>query len=934
MYTEYSELSLVVSGDPVRTINNDGTHKYREGTDGNDRFISKIGDTMEGRRGDDTYNIWHENFSIIERPGEGVDTVVALFAGSIILPDNVENLILSGKGMVAGTGNALDNVIWAGETGATLDGRQGDDVLVGGAGADVFKVASGNGSDAILNFQVGRDVITLEGYGLTSFAHLVSLGQQVGDDVVFTFANQERLVVTDVSMGDLNSFDFGFAVDKPPVDEGQTYMDGHRRAQNWNGWYIINNSYGVGSLKPGIDFNIDATFDKYDATGGTTFTWTMPYTTQKGSPILAYPEVAFGVPPKGANEYNPGDKAAVFPVQVSDLVSLTADFDVDWTGNAAGFNVAYDIWLTSEPFGDRSTITAEVMVWVHKGEVEVFAPVVGTYQDGDVTYTIYHKGTYIALVADRDVRSGVLDVTDILDTLASLGIVSRNDYLAAIELGAEVVSGVGSLTINNLDLTVKSRGEDGSVIVKEVTGSGQNVYVETPDTQTPDPVPEMPHPIGETPDDPIVETPDPVEEAPDPIGETPGPITETPAPPVEETSPPPPPSLLQTLFVNGTSKLTNAEGLVVGKTVTVVEPEVVTERFYSDKGALLSFDRIVATGNGDISRRHFSTKGVFAGAEVEQAAGANGSVNTLYYDALWKLTGAQNTLVKANGDTQILHYDASWTLMGADVVIERADGRVATQHYSSSWTYLGQEVKVIEPNGAISIQHYDATHKFVGQDSTFIRADGSTATYHYDAAWQKVGFDVARAGSDGVVTTLVHDGGGTLLSTEYAGTTGADTIRGSSGPNVFKGGLGSDTLHGGAGADAFVFDTAIGRGDVDTIRGFSSGQDKIVLDQEVFADVSPGVLSEDAFHVGAQAQDAADRIIYNEQTGSLFYDADGTGAEQAIEFARLDPNTALKASDIVAVLGDQGIWDAIGSGRPGEWFELGFELVNQNFTIA
>jgi Ca2+-binding RTX toxin-like protein len=62
-----------------------------------------------------------------------------------------------------------------------------------------------------------------------------------------------------------------------------------------------------------------------------------------------------------------------------------------------------------------------------------------------------------------------------------------------------------------------------------------------------------------------------------------------------------------------------------------------------------------------------------------------------------------------------------------------------------------------------------------------------------------------------------------------------------------------------------------------------------------------GALDASAFRVGASAGDADDRLVYNFQTGALFYDEDGTGTEAAIKIALLDPHLALNASDFVVI---------------------------------
>jgi Ca2+-binding RTX toxin-like protein len=60
------------------------------------------------------------------------------------------------------------------------------------------------------------------------------------------------------------------------------------------------------------------------------------------------------------------------------------------------------------------------------------------------------------------------------------------------------------------------------------------------------------------------------------------------------------------------------------------------------------------------------------------------------------------------------------------------------------------------------------------------------------------------------------------------------------------------------------------------------------LDDNIFAALgSPGALAAGAFKAGAAATDADDRIIFNNATGALLYDADGVGGTAAVQFATL-----------------------------------------------
>jgi serralysin len=100
----------------------------------------------------------------------------------------------------------------------------------------------------------------------------------------------------------------------------------------------------------------------------------------------------------------------------------------------------------------------------------------------------------------------------------------------------------------------------------------------------------------------------------------------------------------------------------------------------------------------------------------------------------------------------------------------------------------------------------------------------------------------------------------------------------------------------------FAFTSALGAGNVDVIFGFEHGVDKIALDDAIFTAIGGlGALNANAFVVGSAAADASDRVIYNSLTGQLFYDADGTGAGAAIQFATLSPGLTITASDFTVI---------------------------------
>jgi Ca2+-binding RTX toxin-like protein len=110
---------------------------------------------------------------------------------------------------------------------------------------------------------------------------------------------------------------------------------------------------------------------------------------------------------------------------------------------------------------------------------------------------------------------------------------------------------------------------------------------------------------------------------------------------------------------------------------------------------------------------------------------------------------------------------------------------------------------------------------------------------------------------------------------------------------------GNDILMGGAGSDQFRFNTRPGSGNVDRITDFTAGEDVIRLARYAFTgfENERAPLGADAFRLGTAAADESDRILYHQETGRLFYDADGIGAVAALHFATVTPGTPLTHGD-------------------------------------
>jgi hypothetical protein len=145
------------------------------------------------------------------------------------------------------------------------------------------------------------------------------------------------------------------------------------------------------------------------------------------------------------------------------------------------------------------------------------------------------------------------------------------------------------------------------------------------------------------------------------------------------------------------------------------------------------------------------------------------------------------------------------------------------------------------------------------------------------------------------------NGTGNNLANTIIGNGAANVLSGGLGNDALNGGLGKDTLAGGAGADKFYFNTALSAANVDRITDFSAPQDTIMLENAIFKGLAAGTLAASAFVKNATglAADANDRIIYETDTGKLFYDSNGSAAGGSTHFATLNPNLALTHADFI-----------------------------------
>ncbi|NHF73490.1 M10 family metallopeptidase C-terminal domain-containing protein [Paracoccus xiamenensis] len=264
-------------------------------------------------------------------------------------------------------------------------------------------------------------------------------------------------------------------------------------------------------------------------------------------------------------------------------------------------------------------------------------------------------------------------------------------------------------------------------------------------------------------------------------------------------------------------------------------------------------------------------------------------------------TTVLHTTVNATGNGQGGYYKidlAAGTVLSIDI-----DG-IADPNVHDSW------LRLLDSDGNIVAQNDDGggdPGSTSTRDSSTVFVVPETGTYYIlEGRWDPDSPDPSgwsESVPDGSTYTL-------NVSVDFPvapaapGVSGNDRLVGGRGADLLDGGLMADTLIGGADEDSFRFSTELGAGNIDRITDFDVDEDLILLDLRIFTELGDeGALSFGSFHGSSAgtAQDAGDRILYDTDSGALSYDADGSGAEAAVQFARLARNLSLSSDDFWVV---------------------------------
>jgi Ca2+-binding RTX toxin-like protein len=280
-------------------------------------------------------------------------------------------------------------------------------------------------------------------------------------------------------------------------------------------------------------------------------------------------------------------------------------------------------------------------------------------------------------------------------------------------------------------------------------------------------------------------------------------------------------------------------------------------------------------------------------AEGDELNSIENLTGSAHADNLWGNDGS-NVLRGMNGNDTLKGYGGSDTLWGGDGndTLYGMDG-VDTLRGENGNDYLnggggpdimiggtGNDTYIVDDAG-------DAVTESGGQ---------GVDTVYTSVSW------VMTAGADIETLRTTNDAG--MDAINLTGNATGNVVRGNNGNNIINGGDGDDELTGLGGQDWFLFNTALSEAfNIDVITDFNVDDDTIVLDDDIFSSsLTPGnSVAGSQFVIGAAALDAGDRIIYDDTTGAVYYDSDGTGGAAQIQFAELSPGLALTNFDFLVV---------------------------------
>ncbi len=259
----------------------------------------------------------------------------------------------------------------------------------------------------------------------------------------------------------------------------------------------------------------------------------------------------------------------------------------------------------------------------------------------------------------------------------------------------------------------------------------------------------------------------------------------------------------------------------------------------------------------------------------------NGAINGTGNAASNTITGntGNNSLSGVGGDDSLLGGDGNDTLSGGhdDDLLDGGNGTDSLIGGAGNDTYVVN----------LGTDRISETTTLAGEIDSVI----SSLTWTLGTNLEKLS----------LTGTGAINGTGNTLANTITGNAGINLLTGGGGNDTLDGGAGNDNLSGNAGLDVFRFASPLGNSNVDRISDFNVVDDRLQLENSVFTKLTTtGVLSASNFRASTtgNAADSNDFVLYDTDSGQLFYDADGSGTGAKVLVATLITLPVLSSAEI------------------------------------
>jgi Ca2+-binding RTX toxin-like protein len=246
--------NLILTGVSAINGTGNGLRNFITGNTGDNVLDGGAGfDSMSGGDGNDTYYVDNASDNVIETNSAlvagGIDSVHSSLA-AYTLASNVENLYVDSAGAANGTGNALDNTLFASAGNNVLDGRDGNDTV---SFAQALSSITATLSTSAQQNTIGSGLDTLKGFeNLTGSAYGDSLTGNSAANILTGGAGNDTLVG-------------GAGDDRLVGGEGTDSLTGGTGADTYA--FSLLSDMGTGTLRDVISGFKTTENDKLDFTG-------------------------------------------------------------------------------------------------------------------------------------------------------------------------------------------------------------------------------------------------------------------------------------------------------------------------------------------------------------------------------------------------------------------------------------------------------------------------------------------------------------------------------------------------------------------------------------------------------------------------------------------------------------------------------------------